>query len=147
MIPNLYEAQIVLLLLSSSSSSTDYAMLGLFSPLEECVGPTILTVGALHFIILLGCMLKFLSEFVYLWLYSSCGPWPPFQFLNLYTIGRTPWTGDQPVTRPLPTHRTTHTQNKRKQTSMPQVGFEPTIPVFERAKTVHALGCAATVIG
>jgi hypothetical protein len=22
---------------------------------------------------------------------------------------------------------------------MPQVGFEPTIPVFERAKTVHAL--------
>jgi hypothetical protein len=30
---------------------------------------------------------------------------------------------------------------------MPQVGFEPTIPVFERAKTVHALGGAATVIG
>jgi hypothetical protein len=25
------------------------------------------------------------------------------------------------------------------QTSMPQVGFEPTIPVFDRAKTVHAL--------
>jgi hypothetical protein len=30
---------------------------------------------------------------------------------------------------------------------MPSVGFEPTIPVFERAKTVHALDCAATVIG
>jgi hypothetical protein len=30
---------------------------------------------------------------------------------------------------------------------MPRVGFEPTIPVFERAKTVHALGRAATVIG
>jgi hypothetical protein len=29
---------------------------------------------------------------------------------------------------------------------MPQVGFEPTIPVFERAKTVHALDCEATVI-
>jgi hypothetical protein len=27
------------------------------------------------------------------------------------------------------------------------VGFEPTIPVFERAKTVHALDCAATVNG
>jgi hypothetical protein len=27
------------------------------------------------------------------------------------------------------------------------VGIEPTIPVFERAKTVHALDCAATVIG
>jgi hypothetical protein len=30
---------------------------------------------------------------------------------------------------------------------MPRVGFEPTIPVFERAKTVHALDCAAIVIG
>jgi hypothetical protein len=29
---------------------------------------------------------------------------------------------------------------------MPQVGFEPKIPVFERAKTVHALDRAATVI-
>jgi hypothetical protein len=34
------------------------------------------------------------------------------------------------------------------QTSMPQVGFEATISVFERAKTVHALQTAqATVIG
>jgi hypothetical protein len=30
---------------------------------------------------------------------------------------------------------------------MPQVGFEPMIPVFERAKTVNALGRAANVIG
>jgi hypothetical protein len=30
---------------------------------------------------------------------------------------------------------------------MPQVGFEPMIPVFERAKIVHALDRAATVIG
>jgi hypothetical protein len=30
---------------------------------------------------------------------------------------------------------------------MPQVAFEPTIPVFERAKTIHALDRAATVIG
>jgi hypothetical protein len=30
---------------------------------------------------------------------------------------------------------------------MPRVGFEPTIPVFEQAKTVHALDRAATVIG
>jgi hypothetical protein len=27
------------------------------------------------------------------------------------------------------------------------MGFEPTIPVFERAKTVHALDRVATVIG
>jgi hypothetical protein len=29
---------------------------------------------------------------------------------------------------------------------MPEVGFEPTIPVFERAKTVHALDHADTVM-
>jgi hypothetical protein len=28
-----------------------------------------------------------------------------FSFLFLYTVSRTPWTGDQPVARPLPTHR------------------------------------------
>jgi hypothetical protein len=44
-------------------------------------------------------------------------------------------------------HRTTQTKTKRTQTSIPRVGFEPTIPVFERAKTVHALDRAATVIG
>jgi hypothetical protein len=36
------------------------------------------------------------------------------------------------------------TQNKH--TSMPRVGFEPMIPTFERAKTVHAIDRAATVI-
>jgi hypothetical protein len=30
---------------------------------------------------------------------------------------------------------------------MPRVGSEPTIPVFERAKTIHALERTATVIG
>jgi hypothetical protein len=30
---------------------------------------------------------------------------------------------------------------------MPRVRFEPTIPVFERAKTFHALDRAATAIG
>jgi hypothetical protein len=40
-------------------------------------------------------------------------PWPLCQFLNLYTIGRSPWTGDQPDARPLPTQRTTQTENKR----------------------------------
>jgi hypothetical protein len=29
---------------------------------------------------------------------------------------------------------------------MPRVGFEPTTPVLEQAKTVHALDSAATVI-
>jgi hypothetical protein len=30
---------------------------------------------------------------------------------------------------------------------MRSVGFEPTTPVFEEEKTVHALGCIDTVIG
>jgi hypothetical protein len=30
---------------------------------------------------------------------------------------------------------------------MLQVGFEPTISVFKQAEMVHALDCAATVIG
>jgi hypothetical protein len=42
------------------------------------------------------------------------GTWPLLQFRNLfYTDGRTPWTSDQPVARPLPTHRKTPTRNKR----------------------------------
>jgi hypothetical protein len=67
----------------------------------------------------------------YLWLLSPCGPWPIFGFFNLNTVGRTSWTGDQPFARPLPTQRTTQTQNKRIQTSMSRVGFEPTIPASE----------------
>jgi hypothetical protein len=82
----------------------------------------------------------------YSWLYSLCGHWPLFQFLNLYTVDRTPWTGDQPVARTLHTHRTTQTQNKHIQTSMPRVGFEHTIPVFERAIAFHDLDRTATVI-
>jgi hypothetical protein len=59
-----------------------------------------------------------------------------FSFLILYAVGRTPWAGDQPVARPLPTHRTIQTQHKSTQTSTSRTGFEPLIPVFERAVTV-----------
>jgi hypothetical protein len=82
-----------------------------------------------------------------LWLYSPLDLGRFFSFLILYTFGSTPWTGDQTATRPLPTHRTTQTQNKRTHTYMPRVGFEPTIPVLNRANTVHALDRAASVIG
>jgi hypothetical protein len=71
------------------------------------------------------------------------GPWPLLQFRNhFYTDGRTPRARDQPSARPLPTHRKTQTHNKRTQATMPCVEFE----VFERAKTVHTLDPAATVI-
>jgi hypothetical protein len=65
------------------------------------------------------------------------------QFHNPKKVGRTPWTGNQPVARPLPTQ----TKNKCRHKFLPWVGFETMIPVFERAKTVHALDRAATVIG
>jgi hypothetical protein len=60
------------------------------------------------------------------------GPWPLFQFLNPIH-STTPWTGDQSVTMPSPARRTAQTQNKRTQTSMPRVGFELIIPMFESA--------------
>jgi hypothetical protein len=85
--------------------------------------------------------------YFHLWLYSLLDPGRFIRFSILYTVGRTPWTGDQSVKRPLPTHSTKQADKKRTQTHMPRVRFEPTIPVFERAKTVHAFGRAGTVIG
>jgi hypothetical protein len=83
---------------------------------------------------------------IYLWLYSPLlGLGRFFGFLIFYTV--TPWTGYQSVARRLPTDRTAQKQNKRTQTFMPQVGFKPTIPVFDRTKTVYALDRVATVIG
>jgi hypothetical protein len=56
---------------------------------------------------------------------------------SIRTVGRTPWTGDQPDSRPLPTQDNTM-QKKRGHTSMPRTIFEPAIPMFERPKTVRA---------
>jgi hypothetical protein len=69
------------------------------------------------------------------------GPWPLFSFL-VYTqsVG--------PLGRGSSRRKgATYFQNKRTKTSMPRVGLEPTIPVFERVKTVHALDRAAIAIG
>jgi hypothetical protein len=75
-------------------------------------------------------------------LYNSTALWTLAVFFSvsliLFTVGMTPWTGDQPVARSLHTHRTPQRQNKCTQTWMPRVGFEPTTPVFEKSKTVHA---------
>jgi hypothetical protein len=55
--------------------------------------------------------------------------------------------GDKPTTRPLPTHRTTQTETKCTQTSMPRAGFELTILMFGRVKPVYASDLAHNVIG
>jgi hypothetical protein len=75
------------------------------------------------------------------------GPWPIFQFLCLFTqsVGLLGPGISPPQGHYL--HIGQHKQNKRTQTSMPRVGFELTIPVFERAQTVHALDRSAAMIG
>jgi hypothetical protein len=64
-----------------------------------------------------------------------------FNFLILYTAGESPWTEDHIVARPLPTH------SKSTQANTLWAEFEPTIPVFEREKTVHAIDLGVTVVG
>jgi hypothetical protein len=54
--------------------------------------------------------------------------------------------GDQPILRPLPILWTTQTQNKLTQIYLPQFGFEPATPAFERVKTVNASYRASIVI-
>jgi hypothetical protein len=86
------------------------------------------------------------SRIFFHWLYSPLGPWPLlfFQFHDHFTDGRTPWTSDQLIARPLPKHRiNTYTH----QTSMPCVGFEPMISASELAKTVRALDRSAAMTG
>jgi hypothetical protein len=59
--------------------------------------------GSVHLIYLSVCLsVLTLCLSVYLSIYSPCGPWPLFHFLNLYTVG---FLGqDQPVAKPQPTH-------------------------------------------
>jgi hypothetical protein len=59
-------------------------------------------------------VLMFMVVLPFVWL------WPIFSSLILYTVGRTPWTGDQPVARPLPIHKTTETQNEHERDSIPR---------------------------
>jgi hypothetical protein len=54
---------------------------------------------------------------------------------------------DGRVTVLLPIKDNTNIQKKNKYIPMPQAGFKPMIPMFERQKTVYALDRAATVIG
>jgi hypothetical protein len=69
-----------------------------------------------------------------------------FSFLILYTVGRTPWMGDQPVARPLPTHRITQTQDKHRHPCL-EWDSNPRFQCSMGGKTVHALDRAATAIG
>jgi hypothetical protein len=67
--------------------------------------------------------------------------------LELWNLeaSRTPWTGDQPVVMPLSTQNNTIMKEGRQRAEL-RVGFELTIPVFERAKTFYALERMASEI-
>jgi hypothetical protein len=67
-----------------------------------------------------------------------------FFYFDHFTDGRTPWTSDQLVARPLPKHRTTQTHTKHPCLVW---NLNPRSRVPERAKTVHALDRSATVTG
>jgi hypothetical protein len=85
----------------------------------------------------------FMALSIYLSLYSPCGLWRGFSFLintqqvGLLGRGISPSQG----------HYLHREQQKHRQTSVRWVEFEPTIPMLERAKTVHALDGAATMLG
>jgi hypothetical protein len=93
------------------------------------------------------CLSICLSIYLSIALHPFVTPWPLVQFLIFYTVDRSPSTGNQSVARPLPAHRTAQTHNKRTQTSMHRVKFEPTISLFEWPQTVHVADRAATVAG
>jgi hypothetical protein len=96
-------------------------------------------IGLSHWPVKWACIYLSLCPSIHLSmaLQSFVGPWQLISFLIVYTVGRTPWTGDQHVARPLQIYRT------NAQTSMPRVEFELTNPVFERAKAVPALDRAS----
>jgi hypothetical protein len=49
---------------------------------------------------------RVLKTYLSMALLPFVGPWPLFSFVILYTVGSTFRTGDRPVARPLPIHRT-----------------------------------------
>jgi hypothetical protein len=73
---------------------------------------------------------------------ASNPPQPQFNARRKRRGGRTPWTEDQPVSRPLLIHRINAHRHY-----MLRVGFETTIPVLKRTKTAHGLEPMAAVIG
>jgi hypothetical protein len=71
------------------------------------------------------------SSFIHQWFFRHfVGPWPIFQFPKLFTqsVGLLRRVISPSQGRYL--HGTTETQNKRTQTSMSWVGFEPTTPAL-----------------
>jgi hypothetical protein len=84
----------------------------------------------------------------YFFLLALQPPWAlafSFIFIIIFTDGRTPWTSDQLVARPLPTHRTTQTQNKHIHTPNIHVlsgirTYDPSVRASEDSSRLRPLG-------
>jgi hypothetical protein len=63
----------------------------------------------------------------------------------LYTVSRTPWTGDQSLARPLPTQSNIDTEEMQTDIHVSR-GTKYMTPVFEWAQTFRALDRAFIVI-
>jgi hypothetical protein len=61
--------------------------------------------SAPSYVFMVCCLINYVHLSLSLWFYRTSDLGLFFSFLILYTVGRTPWTGDQTVARPLPTHR------------------------------------------
>jgi hypothetical protein len=95
-----------------------------------------------------NCSINIIYSSFHHWLYSPfLGPGRFFSFVILYTADRSPCTRDQPLARPLPTHKTAQPQNKRIKTETPRMRFESTILALEWENTVRAPDRAATMTG
>jgi hypothetical protein len=79
---------------------------------------------------------------IYLWLYGRLSDLGHvFSFLILYKVGLLGWGTS------LLQGRYLHTEQHKHRINAHRHQFEPTVPAFEWAKTVHALDHRATVIG
>jgi hypothetical protein len=85
---------------------------------------------------MVGWFFSFYSRYSHLEYRVSVNSFVSLQFLNLIQSAGLFGRG---ISRSQGRYLT-QTQNKHKQTSMPRVEFEPTISVFEEAKTFHVLG-------
>jgi hypothetical protein len=65
-----------------------------------------------------------------------------FQFLNLYTVGRTPWKGGQSVATPLPTMRKTQTEKMHTDSHASSAirTHDPTVRVGEDGSCLRRRG-------
>jgi hypothetical protein len=72
------------------------------------------------------CRRMLLLYIIIMALQHFIGPWPLLQFLDPIHSRYDSLDGDQPVARPLFTHRTTQTQNKRTQYRHPCLEWDST---------------------